>query len=93
MHEARHGGSRWGSRAVAAAQAVAIVCPTTEADLGDGVFDYPTFTAAGGSIAIGSDSQVSRDWLSELRMHTQSSRPPFKQRGQYLTLGLLFRGC
>jgi formimidoylglutamate deiminase len=68
------------ARAVAAAQAVAVICPTTEADLGDGVFDYPTFAAARGRIAIGSDSQVSRDWQSELRMLEYSQRLALRKR-------------
>ena len=68
------------AQAVAAAEAVAVLCPTTEADLGDGVFDYPTFAAAGGRIAIGTDSQVSRDWWSELRMLEYSQRVVTRQR-------------
>jgi formimidoylglutamate deiminase len=60
--------------------AVAVLCPTTEADLGDGVFAYPAWAQAQGRIAIGSDSQVSRDWWSELRMLEYSQRLAIRQR-------------
>jgi formimidoylglutamate deiminase len=53
--------------AAAASGAVAGVCPTTEGNLGDGVFPLAGWLAAGGSIAIGSDSHVSIDGAEELR--------------------------
>ncbi|MEO0424539.1 MAG: formimidoylglutamate deiminase [Pseudomonadota bacterium] len=43
------------------------LCPTTEANLGDGLFDAPSYQAAGGRWAIGSDSNVSVDPVEELR--------------------------
>ena len=68
------------SRRAARTGAVAVVCATTEADLGDGIFDYPGWRAASGAIAIGTDSQVSRDWWSELRMLEYSQRLTLRQR-------------
>jgi len=50
-----------------ASRAVAGLCPSTEANLGDGVFRLPDFLAAGGHFGIGSDSHVSRDPAEELR--------------------------
>ena len=47
--------------------AVAGLCPTTEANLGDGLFALPAFLDGGGRIAIGSDSHVSVSPLEELR--------------------------
>jgi formimidoylglutamate deiminase len=47
--------------------AVVCLCPSTEANLGDGLFPLRPFLAAGGTIAIGSDSQVSIDPFEELR--------------------------
>ena len=44
------------------------LCPTTEANLGDGVFPAPDFLNSGGHIAIGSDSHVSVSPRSELRL-------------------------
>jgi formimidoylglutamate deiminase len=47
--------------------AVAGLCPTTEANLGDGLFAAPEFMAQGGMIGIGSDSQISVSVAEELR--------------------------
>jgi formimidoylglutamate deiminase len=47
--------------------AVAGLCPTTEANLGDGLFDLGGFLAAGGALGIGSDSHVSISPIEELR--------------------------
>jgi formimidoylglutamate deiminase len=47
--------------------AVAGLCPTTEANLGDGVFPAIAYTQAGGRFGIGSDSHVSVAVLEELR--------------------------
>jgi len=48
--------------------AVAGLCPTTEGNLGDGFFNYHAFSQAGGSIGIGSDSNVSTSPFDEVRM-------------------------
>jgi formimidoylglutamate deiminase len=53
--------------ALAASGAVASLCPSTEANLGDGLFPLQRYLAAGGQIAIGSDSQVSINPFEELR--------------------------
>ena len=55
-------------RLLAETGAVAGLCPTTEASLGDGLFDAVSYTAAGGRFGVGSDSQVSRCPFSELRL-------------------------
>lgn len=47
--------------------AVAGLCPTTEADLGDGFFEAERFLARNGSIAIGSDSNLRISPSEELR--------------------------
>jgi formimidoylglutamate deiminase len=52
---------------IATSGAVAGLCPTTEANLGDGLFALEPFLAAGGRIGIGSDSNVSRSPVEELR--------------------------
>jgi formimidoylglutamate deiminase len=43
------------------------LCPTTEANLGDGIFPVQEFLQLDGSIAIGSDSQTSINPMEELR--------------------------
>jgi formimidoylglutamate deiminase len=53
--------------ALARSGAVAGLCPTTEANLGDGLFALPDFLAAGGALGIGSDSNVSVSPVEELR--------------------------
>jgi len=53
--------------AVAASQASVCVCPTTEGNLGDGIFDAVRLLAAGGRLCIGSDSQASVCPAEELR--------------------------
>lgn len=45
-----------------------VLCPTTEANLADGLFDLDGFLAAGGCFAIGSDSHVAIDPFEELRL-------------------------
>jgi formimidoylglutamate deiminase len=52
---------------IAASGAVAGLCPTTEANLGDGLFPLPAYIAAGGRFGIGSDSHVSQSPVEELR--------------------------
>jgi formimidoylglutamate deiminase len=55
-------------RRLAASGAVAGLCPTTEADLGDGVFPAVDYLGASGRIGIGGDSHVGVDPFLELRM-------------------------
>ncbi len=55
------------SRALAGTGAVVGLCPTTEANLGDGVFPLAPFLANGGRFGIGSDSHVSVSPVEELR--------------------------
>jgi formimidoylglutamate deiminase len=47
--------------------AVVCLCPSTEANLGDGLFALHDFLSAGGQIAIGSDSHISINPFEELR--------------------------
>jgi formimidoylglutamate deiminase len=53
--------------ALAGSGAVAGLCPTTEANLGDGFFPLPAFLGRGGAFGIGSDSNVSTAAIEELR--------------------------
>ncbi|MDR5808238.1 formimidoylglutamate deiminase [Caballeronia sp. LZ019] len=59
---------------LAASRAVAGLCLTTEANLGDGVFPARDYLDAGGRIGIGSDSHVGVDWRSELRLFEYGQR-------------------
>jgi formimidoylglutamate deiminase len=53
---------------LAATGAVAGLCPTTEASLGDGFFPLPGWLAAGGRFGIGTDSHVGTAARDELRL-------------------------
>ena len=57
-----------------------VLCPTTEANLGDGLPDLPAWLAAGVPISIGSDSQVTRAWREELRWLEYGQRLHKQQR-------------
>ncbi len=52
---------------IAASGAVAGLCPTTEANLGDGLFPLAPYLAAGGRFGVGSDSHISQSPVEELR--------------------------
>jgi formimidoylglutamate deiminase len=54
-------------RGIAASGATVAICPTTEANLGDGFFPLRGFLASGGRYGIGSDSHVSVSPVEELR--------------------------
>lgn len=58
----------------AATGAVAGLCPTTEANLGDGVFPLLEWQAAHGRWGIGSDSQITVDAAEDLRLLEYTQR-------------------
>ena len=60
--------------ALAASGAVAGLCPTTEANLGDGIFALLNYRGASGRWGIGGDSHVSRDPAEELRLLEYAQR-------------------
>ncbi len=72
--------------ALAASGAVAGLCPTTEAHLGDGIFPLADYLAAGGKIAIGSDSHVSVSPIEELRWLEYTQRLNHRQRNLAATV-------
>src|SRR3546814_422639 len=56
------------TRLLADSGAVTGLCPTTEADLGDGIFPAADYLAQNGVFGLGSDSHAGLDWRSELRL-------------------------
>jgi formimidoylglutamate deiminase len=65
---------------LAASGAVAGLCPTTEANLGDGLFPFEAFMRAGGRFGIGSDSHVSQSPVEELRWLEYGQRLAHQRR-------------
>ena len=66
--------------AVAASGAGVVVCPSTEANLGDGLFDLPRWLAADVPLSLGSDSHATRDWREELRLLEYGQRLSRRER-------------
>ncbi|HXW19159.1 MAG TPA: formimidoylglutamate deiminase [Roseiarcus sp.] len=65
---------------LAVSRATAGLCPVTEANLGDGVFNAPTFIARGGRFGIGTDSNVSIGVADELRQLEYAQRLTRRER-------------
>lgn len=59
---------------IARSGAVVGLCPITEANLGDGIFDARAYISYGGHYGVGTDSNVSISAADELRMLEYSQR-------------------
>jgi formimidoylglutamate deiminase len=68
------------TRALAASGAVVGLCPSTEADLGDGIFPAVEYLKAGGRMGIGGDSHVAVDPFLELRLVDAAQRLALEKR-------------
>ncbi|MDG1734027.1 MAG: formimidoylglutamate deiminase [Thalassotalea sp.] len=77
---------------IIASKAVAGICPTTEANLGDGIFPTTEFMAQGGKVAIGSDSHISVSAIEELRLLEYAQRLIKQQRAILATSATLSVG-
>lgn len=78
--------------------AVAGLCPITEANLGDGIFDGVRFVQAGGRWGVGSDSNIRITLAEELRLFEYSQRLRDRGRamlaeGERSTGRVLWEGC
>lgn len=62
------------ARELARSGATAGLCPVTEANLGDGIFMGLEYKAAGGHLAVGTDSNVQIGLVEELRLLEYSQR-------------------
>lgn len=65
---------------LAASGAVAGLCPTTEANLGDGLFPVPDFLAAKGAFGVGTDSHISVSAIEDLRWLEYGQRLVLRRR-------------
>ena len=68
------------TRRVAASGALVGLCPITEANLGDGVFNAPEFLMGGGRIGVGTDSNVQIALAEELRLLEYGQRLTHRAR-------------
>ena len=68
------------TKAVAKSGAVAGLCPITEANLGDGLFNIETYIEHDGAWGIGSDSHIAINMLEELRLIEYGQRLLKQQR-------------
>ena len=75
------------SERLAQSGAVAGLCPITEANLGDGIFEAPRFAEAGGRFAVGSDSNVRIALNEELRTLEYGQRLREQKRNRLGPLG------
>ncbi len=66
--------------AVARCGAGVVICPSTEANLGDGLADLSGWLDAGVPMAIGSDSHATRDAMEELRWLEYGQRLNLRRR-------------
>lgn len=66
--------------AAARSGAVLGLCPSTEANLGDGLFNLPRWLRHGGHWGLGSDSQVCIDAAEELRLLEYGQRLSRRER-------------
>ncbi len=73
--------------AAARTGAVAGICPTTEANLGDGIFDMPLWLQHGGRWGVGSDSHACVNVAEELLMLEYSQRLSLRQRNVLASSG------
>ncbi|UWP95353.1 formimidoylglutamate deiminase [Aliiroseovarius crassostreae] len=73
------------TRALARSGAVAGLCPITESNLGDGIFNGTQFLADGGRIGFGSDSNVHIALFDELRTLEYSQRLRDRSRAALAT--------
>ncbi|NWG25205.1 MAG: formimidoylglutamate deiminase [Pseudorhodoplanes sp.] len=70
------------TQALAKSGAVAGLCPLTEANLGDGIFNAIDYLANDGRVGVGTDSNIQIDAAAELRQLEYSQR--LKHRGRNL---------
>jgi len=66
--------------AVARRGANVVICPTTEANLGDGIFPLGPYLDSGGRWCVGSDSHVGTDPFEELRWLDYMQRLTLRRR-------------
>ncbi len=70
-------------RLLGGSETFACVCPTTEADLADGIGHFQALAAAGCRLTVGSDSQAVIDLFEEARRIEMYERLASRERGHF----------
>ncbi|MDY8136332.1 formimidoylglutamate deiminase [Aquimarina sp. 2201CG5-10] len=70
---------------LAKTQANVVICPSTEGNLGDGIFPLRKYQAANGKWSIGTDSHVGLNPLEELRILDYGQRLTSHKRNTYFS--------
>ena len=68
---------------IAQSEANVVLCPTTEGNLGDGLFPLKKFQSANGKWSIGTDSHIGINPLEELRLLDYGQRLVSHQRNSF----------
>lgn len=71
------------TKGIAKSGANVVICPTTEGNLGDGLFPLKNFQNAGGKWSIGTDSHIGINPLEELRVLDYGQRLISHQRNSF----------
>lgn len=75
---------------LAESKANVVLCPSTEGNLGDGIFPLREFQKAGGAWSIGTDSHIGLNPFEELRLLDYGQRLVSHQRNTFGANGGLF---
>lgn len=71
--------------AIAKSGSHVVICPSTEGNLGDGLFPLAAFQRAGGQWSIGTDSHIGLNPLEELRILDYGQRVTSHRRNQFVS--------
>ena len=74
-------------QAMAQRKVIVGLCPTTEANLGDGIFPALEFLSVGGKFGVGTDSHVNTSAAAELRLLEYGQRLVHRQRNLLAPVG------
>lgn len=72
------------TKALAKSGANVVLCPSTEGNLGDGIFSLKAFQQAGGNWSIGTDSQICLNPFADLRLLDYGQRLTTHQRNNFV---------
>ncbi|MEP2025955.1 MAG: formimidoylglutamate deiminase [Reichenbachiella sp.] len=70
---------------IAQSGAHVVLCPSTEGNLGDGIFPLQSFQQKGGKWSIGTDSHIGLNPLEELRILDYGQRLTTHRRNQFIS--------